>query len=190
MDSGPSLPSAEVRFFRGNDGQGIWQGRSTSPGRAHNHDNRAPQAGGLKPALRTVNSLLLFEWLFNPDSRSWPAMPQGCLRGADILVCQLGRLSSRPRPDWKVRRTGRLESLPHIVLAPYPRLQLRNSGLTGQSHAADHLLAARVVSDGIVGWVNIDKHEWSFHYLVGLFDASDGFVETVHPDVNQRQGHG
>ena len=27
----------------------------------------------------------------------------------------VGRLSSRPRPDWKVRRTGRLEGLPHIV---------------------------------------------------------------------------
>ena len=25
-------------------------------------------------------------------------------------VCQLWRLSGRPRPDWKVRRTGRLES--------------------------------------------------------------------------------
>ncbi|HEU0006807.1 MAG TPA: hypothetical protein VFS12_12525, partial [Terriglobia bacterium] len=35
----------------------------------------------------------------------------GCLRGADILVCQSGRLSSRPRPDWKVRRTSRLECL-------------------------------------------------------------------------------
>ena len=31
-----------------------------------------------------------------PEFRSWPAMLQGFLRGADILVCQLGRLSSRP----------------------------------------------------------------------------------------------
>ena len=30
-------------------------------------------------------------------------------------VVQLGRLPSRPRPDWKVRQTGRLESLPTLA---------------------------------------------------------------------------
>ncbi len=44
-----------------------------------------------------------------------PATLQGCWRGADILVRPLEGLSRRPRPDWKVRRTGRLESLPHMV---------------------------------------------------------------------------
>jgi hypothetical protein len=36
------------------------------------------------------------------EFRSWPSVPQGSLGGADILVCQLGRLSSRPRS-----RTGK-----------------------------------------------------------------------------------
>ena len=39
----------------------------------------------------------------------------GYLSGADILVCQLGRLSSCPKAGLESPANRRLESLPHIV---------------------------------------------------------------------------
>ena len=53
---------------------------------------------------------------------------------ADIPVCRCGRLSSRPvqTPDWKVRCTGRLESLPYVkheqVQRVVPQSQDRTKG--------------------------------------------------------------
>jgi len=40
------------------------------------------------------------------------------------------KMSNLQTPDWKVRRTGRLESLPHVVCGRIAGSQLRNSDLT------------------------------------------------------------
>ena len=60
-------------------------------------ERREVRSKGLQQSERSGSASVGQGFLLCPKFRSWPPMPHGCLRGADILVCQLGRLSSRPR---------------------------------------------------------------------------------------------
>ena len=51
----------------------------------------------------------------SPNSEGGPAGTEPSACRADILVCRFTELSSSVSGDWKVARTGRLESLPHTT---------------------------------------------------------------------------
>jgi hypothetical protein len=52
---------------------------------------------------------------FNPNAEGGLAGTEPSACRADILVCRFTELSSSVSGDWKVARTGRLESLPHTT---------------------------------------------------------------------------
>jgi hypothetical protein len=50
-----------------------------------------------------------------PELRSWPRCCNAACVGQTFLSASWGDFPVAPRPDWKVRQTGRLESLPYFA---------------------------------------------------------------------------
>jgi hypothetical protein len=114
----------------------------------HFHRNVAPQRG-MKNSLekgRTLQHGQDATWHGRParalemrdysEFRDWLTISKGWLRSADILVCELGRLSSRPDAGLESpanRQAGK--PAPHC-LAVIAGVQLRNSGLLERSVTA------------------------------------------------------